>query len=103
MLWEESSAEFCAQIPAVAQHILGGRPIPGFGGKRVVVWERSSAELRGKEVAKGCVGTKWHRVGWRQSGAQVWWERSGAEFCADGAVQSFCVADGVGQGAVGRK
>ena len=37
----------------------------------MVVWERSSAELRGKEVAKGCVGTKWHRVGWRQSGAQV--------------------------------
>ena len=69
---EEStgSAEFCARIPAVAQHILGGRPIPGFGGKGVVVWERSSAELRGKEVAKGCVGTKWHRVGWRQSGAQ---------------------------------
>ena len=36
-----------------------------------VVWERSSAELRGKELAKGCVGTKWHRVGWTQSGAQV--------------------------------
>ena len=71
MLWDESSAEFSTQIPAVAQHILGDRPIPEFAGKRVVVWERSSAELRGKEVAKGCVGTKWHRVGWRQSGAQV--------------------------------
>ena len=71
MLWEESSAEFCAQIPAVAQHILGDRPIPEFAGKRVVAWERSSAELRGKEVAKGCVGRKGHRVGWRQGGAQV--------------------------------
>ena len=46
---------------------------PGLAGREwcAVVWERSSAELRGKKVAKGCVGMKWHRVGWRQSAAQV--------------------------------
>ena len=73
MLWGESSAEFSAQKPAVIQDIPGIGQFPSLAGREwcAVLWERSSAELRGKEVAKGCVGMKWHRVGWRQSAAQV--------------------------------
>ena len=73
MLWGESSAEFCAQKPAVILHISGIDLFPSLAGREwcAVVWERSGAELRGKKVAKGCVGMKWHRVGWRQSAAQV--------------------------------
>ena len=75
MLWGESSAEFCAQKPAVIQHVSGG------GWTNSWVWRDDiGARLCGNEVVHSCAGRKWRRV------AQ---ERSGAELGGDKVVHRF--------------
>ena len=80
--WEESSAELGGQKPAVASTFWGIDQSLSLAVREscAVVRDRSRAVLCGNEVAKGCAGTKWCRVGWRLSGAQV---------CGNEVVPSF--------------